>query len=91
MATAPRNNHAQAAWTMPGAKRVCKEIGPATENNPDPGVYGVTKQVKYQAPQFSMGKEPRDKGFKGQGPSPADYRIPSHTQDGPKYHMGVKD
>ena len=37
-----------------------------------------------------MGKEPRDKGLKGQGPSPADYSLPSHTKAGPKYHMGVK-
>jgi len=54
---------------------VCKEIGPKSVNNPDPGAYNVPRAKS--AKNYSVGKDTRFKEYKKNLPSPADYNIPS--------------
>ena len=79
------------AWTMGKQRRVVKELESQTTDLPPPGNYGVPpKQESQQPPQWSIGKEPKNKTYSDGQPGPLEYQIPSKVDEGPKFSMGSK-
>lgn len=79
------------AWTMGTSKRITKELESQTTDIPEPGKYGVPKQVgNKDQPKWSIAKDPKHKTLSDNQPGPNDYKIPSLIDEGPKYGMGSK-
>jgi hypothetical protein len=79
------------AWTMGTSKRITKELESQTSDVPEPGKYGMPKQVgNKDVPKWSLNKDVKLRTLIDNQPGPNDYTIRSLIDEGPKYGMGSK-